>query len=79
MYLCLCNNITHTEAAVAIQKGFASLADLQQNLGVADCCGQCARKAQDLLNQMQSVGQPRPISSRLMAAVQPFISTPQPS
>ncbi len=42
MYVCLCNAVTESEVAEARDRGATSLPELQEQLGVATGCGQCA-------------------------------------
>ena len=42
MYVCLCNAVTESEVVEACDRGANSLPDLQEELGVALGCGQCA-------------------------------------
>ncbi len=42
MYVCLCNAVTEAEVAQACDRGASSLPELQEQLGVAMGCGQCA-------------------------------------
>lgn len=41
MYVCICNAVTDREIRGAVKLGARSLADLQDTLGVATCCGRC--------------------------------------
>lgn len=49
MYLCICNAVTEREVRACAAAGARSLEDLQETIGVATCCGQCADAACDLL------------------------------
>ena len=49
MYICVCNAISERQVQDAIAQGAADLSDLQAQLGVATCCGQCAETATDYL------------------------------
>ncbi|MEM7083295.1 MAG: (2Fe-2S)-binding protein [Pseudomonadota bacterium] len=42
MYVCLCNAVTESEVREACDQGAETLSDLQDSLGVAMGCGQCA-------------------------------------
>ncbi len=42
MYVCLCNAVTESEVKEACQRGATTLPELQEQLGVAMGCGQCA-------------------------------------
>lgn len=50
MYVCICNGITDTQIKKEIKAGAKTLEDLQQSLGVATCCGNCADCANKLIN-----------------------------
>ncbi len=45
MYICICNAVTEKQVHEAAANGACSLEDLQSDLGVATCCGQCAEDA----------------------------------
>ena len=45
MYICICNAVTEKQVHKAVEQGASSLEDLQLDLGVATCCGQCADDA----------------------------------
>lgn len=45
MYVCICNAVTENQVKHAALEGASSLEDLQADLGVATCCGQCADNA----------------------------------
>lgn len=45
MYICICNAVTEKQVHKAAEQGASSLEDLQMDLGVATCCGQCADDA----------------------------------
>ncbi len=49
MYICVCNAISERQVQEAIAQGAADLSDLQAQLGIATCCGQCADTATDYL------------------------------
>lgn len=51
MYVCLCNGVTDRQIRQSIREGASSLHDLQNTLGVATQCGQCACLTQELLDQ----------------------------
>lgn len=41
MIVCVCNNISDREIRQALDFGLSSFEELQRDLGVATCCGQC--------------------------------------
>ncbi len=49
MYVCVCKSITDREIRGAVALGARTLADLQEKLGVASCCGRCAECAEEML------------------------------
>lgn len=51
MYVCICNAVTEKQVREAACAGARSLHDLQCDLGVATCCGQCAPHAESLLTR----------------------------
>ncbi len=51
MIVCVCNNVSDREITQAVEFGAASMDDLQRDLGVASCCGQCHSCAKQVLNE----------------------------
>ena len=51
MYICICNSITDTQIRAAVTKGYATLADLRENLGIASCCGSCIPMTESILDE----------------------------
>lgn len=49
MIVCVCNNISDREIRQAAELGLNSMEELQRDLGVATCCGQCASYAEEVL------------------------------
>jgi len=49
MYICICNAVTEREIQGAVQLGCRSVDDLRRDLGVASCCGQCAKEVHDVI------------------------------
>ena len=49
MIVCVCNNISDREIRKAIELGLTSMDELNRDLGVATCCGQCASYAEEVL------------------------------
>ena len=56
MYICICNAITEREVRGAVSLGCKSLGDLQNDLGVATCCGKCAPDAKRILRECRRAG-----------------------
>ena len=51
MYICICNSITDTQIRAAVTKGYATLGDLRENLGIASCCGSCIPMTESILDE----------------------------
>lgn len=51
MYVCICNGVTDKQIIKQAQSGASTLRDLQDSLGVATCCGKCAKLACEILEQ----------------------------
>jgi bacterioferritin-associated ferredoxin len=51
MYVCLCNAVTDSQIAVAVEAGATKLRDLNRELGVAGQCGKCACFAKQVLDE----------------------------
>ncbi|MCG2586696.1 bacterioferritin-associated ferredoxin [Massilia sp. TS11] len=49
MIVCVCNNISDREIRQAADFGLTSFDELQRELGVATCCGQCRECACQVL------------------------------
>lgn len=49
MYVCVCNGITDRQIRAAAARGVTSLQELQNELGVASQCGNCAEHALSML------------------------------
>ncbi|MEM8983410.1 MAG: (2Fe-2S)-binding protein [Pseudomonadota bacterium] len=54
MYVCLCNAVTESDIADAVNDGVTSVAELRNTLGLATGCGGCVGVAQDVLNKATS-------------------------
>lgn len=52
MYICICNSVTDRDIAAAVDDGARTLTDLELQLGVGTCCGQCRGKARECLRQL---------------------------
>lgn len=57
MYVCVCNGITDRQIRAAAARGVTSLQELQDELGVASQCGNCAEHALSTLVEAA----PRPV------------------
>lgn len=51
MYVCICHAISDRQIQETVAAGATTLGDLQNQLGVATCCGCCAELASSYLNQ----------------------------
>lgn len=49
VYVCICNAVTDKEIRKAARAGINSFSELQEELGVATCCGSCSDDAADIL------------------------------
>ncbi|WP_051919592.1 (2Fe-2S)-binding protein [Basilea psittacipulmonis] len=49
MYICICNAVTDKQVNDAIENGATSLDDLKTQLGVATCCGSCAKTVDEMI------------------------------
>lgn len=54
MYVCICNAVTDGEIREAYAAGAHTFDALQDELGVATCCGCCEPTARDLLARCQA-------------------------
>ena len=52
MYICVCKSVTEREVVQAVRQGADDLPALQNRLGVATGCGQCACDAEELLDSV---------------------------
>ena len=49
MIICVCNNVSDREINQAVAFGAVTMEELQRDLGVANCCGQCHSCAKQVL------------------------------
>lgn len=54
MVVCICNRISDHQIRDAIHEGASGYHDIRTNLGVGNCCGQCAPYAKELVNDTVS-------------------------
>ncbi len=54
MYVCVCRPITENQIRSAVKNVACSMRDLKQRLGVAACCGKCARHAYQIIIEGKS-------------------------
>lgn len=71
MYVCICQAVTDHAIHDEVRAGARSMKDLQQRLGVAQCCGRCAPCAREVLSE--SLHEVR--REALPAAVTPALAT----
>ncbi|ATD64822.1 (2Fe-2S)-binding protein [Neisseria weixii] len=50
MFVCICNAITDRDIKESVAAGAVTMSDLQDQLGVATCCGSCSDLAASFLN-----------------------------
>ncbi|MBP8926878.1 MAG: (2Fe-2S)-binding protein [Pseudomonadales bacterium] len=51
MYVCVCNAVTDHDIAEAMKNGVHTMAQLEETLLVATCCGKCRDAASECLAQ----------------------------
>ena len=51
MYVCICQGVTTKQVAATIAQGATTMKALRNELGVATCCGKCARDVRSQLQQ----------------------------
>jgi len=51
MYVCVCQGITDRQIREAVQRGVASLSELQNDLPVGGCCGRCIPTTQEVIDE----------------------------
>ena len=54
MYICLCNAVTDSDIAEAVQNGATDLSQLQNTLGVSTGCGTCQDAALEIISSALS-------------------------
>jgi len=54
MYVCICKRVTDSAIKESVRKGASCLSEVQQQLGVASCCGSCAEMAQEIIQDEQN-------------------------
>lgn len=50
MLVCICNRVSDKDIRGAIHEGASGYGEVRNNLGVGDCCGQCAPYAKEIVN-----------------------------
>jgi bacterioferritin-associated ferredoxin len=51
MFVCLCNQVTTHDIEQVMAEKAMTFEDVQEQLGVATCCGQCEDFARNLVNE----------------------------
>ena len=54
MYVCVCHAVTDKDICKAVDRGCASLFDVQNELPVASCCGRCEETARTVVDEYLS-------------------------
>ena len=54
MYICICKAVTDSEICAEVRRGHNSLTGIQERLGVATTCGQCAVVADSVIQKALS-------------------------
>ncbi|MFC3152943.1 bacterioferritin-associated ferredoxin [Litoribrevibacter euphylliae] len=54
MFVCLCNQVTTHDIEQVMAEGNLSFEQVQEELGVANCCGQCEDYARELISEKAS-------------------------
>ena len=54
MYVCVCHAISDRQIREVVNRGAASLDEVQVHLPVASCCGRCEDSARELIDQQLS-------------------------
>jgi bacterioferritin-associated ferredoxin len=63
MYVCICNAVTESEIAQAVQDGARTVEDLEVSLLVGTCCGKCRDKAAECLERFRPAPRPSLVRS----------------
>ena len=56
MIVCICNNVSEGRIHQAVREGVTSMAELRNDLGVANNCGKCHSCAKHVLKECLSQG-----------------------
>ena len=51
MYVCICHGITDRQIRDTVDRGAASLSDVQMQVPVGGCCGRCLPAAAEVVEQ----------------------------
>ncbi|MDX1695458.1 MAG: (2Fe-2S)-binding protein [Ketobacteraceae bacterium] len=54
MLVCICNRISENDIRDAVYDGASGYKQVRSNLGVGNCCGQCASYAKNLVKETVS-------------------------
>ncbi|MFV1871844.1 MAG: bacterioferritin-associated ferredoxin [Oleiphilus sp.] len=51
MLVCVCNGISDKQIDSELANGASSVKEIQRNLGIGSCCGQCVTFAKHMIEQ----------------------------
>jgi bacterioferritin-associated ferredoxin len=54
MYVCICHGITDHQIRETLDRGAASLGEVQMQVPVGGCCGRCLSTAQEVVDEYQA-------------------------
>jgi len=54
MYVCICHGITDRQIRETLDRGAASLTEVQMQVPVGGCCGRCLPTAQEVIDEHQA-------------------------
>jgi bacterioferritin-associated ferredoxin len=54
MYVCICHGITDRQIRETLDRGAASLGEVQMQVPVGGCCGRCLPTAQEVIQEHQA-------------------------
>lgn len=54
MYVCICNAVTDRQIKTAVQEGYGTFEQIQEQLDVATCCGQCESHAKEVIMEAKN-------------------------
>ena len=54
MYVCICHGITDHQIRETLDRGAASLGEVQMQVPVGGCCGRCLPTAQEVVDEHQA-------------------------
>ncbi len=51
MIVCICRAVSDRQIRLALDQGARSVADVRAELGCASCCGKCAPRVRELIDE----------------------------